>query len=230
MRGTPNNPIICVACGEKKAWRDGLCNPCRMKGRRKYNWTPVLDDELRRIYSDNGDSRIRLSEALRAFQKRVGFPRGTISIRAMHLQITVIKMNPWTRKHDLMLMQMAGVKSMDFMAKTLHRSFQSIQSRLTVLKLSRRCIEGYSRSELMQVLGVSQVTTRKWIARGWLHPKPSTDRIPEEQVIRFIKAHPEEYSLKRVDEAWFKGMLFPSFGLNAHRGERAHVSGVEHYA
>jgi hypothetical protein len=231
MRGTPNNPIICMGCGEKTAWGDGLCNPCRFKGRRKYNWTPALDDDLRRIYTDNAGSRIRLSEALRSFQKRVGWPRGTILIRAMHLTITVIKRNPWTKEHDLLLRDMAGNRSMDFMAKVLHRSFASIRSRITVFKLSRRCAEGYSRNDLIQVFGVSQVTTRKWIALGWLSPKPSTDRIPEAQVMRFITAHPEEYSLKRVDEAWFKGMMFPNFGINAHdRRDRTDITGVEHHA
>jgi hypothetical protein len=87
---------------------------------------------------------------------------------------------------------------------------------INLLGLQARVTEGYSRADLVLVLGVSRPTVNQWIDHGWLRPKPTTDRIPEEQVLRFIKSHPEEYSLKGVDEAWFKGMLFPSFGTNAH--------------
>jgi hypothetical protein len=30
--------------------------------------------------------------------------------------------------------------------------------------------------------------------------------------MKFLRDHPEEYRLNRVDEAWFKGLMFPSFG------------------
>jgi hypothetical protein len=30
--------------------------------------------------------------------------------------------------------------------------------------------------------------------------------------VRFLRDHPEEYRLNRVDETWFKGLMFPLFG------------------
>jgi hypothetical protein len=216
MRGTPNNPIICVGCGEKKACRDGLCNPCRTKGRRKHIWTPALDDQLRQIYADNASNRMQLSKALRAFKLRSGFPRVTISSRAMQLRITVGTRHPWTREHDCLLQQMAGKRSLEFMANTLHRSIVSIHSRLVILKLSYRYTEGYSRIELRSVFGASQRAIERWINRGWIKFSRETDRASEEQVRKFLHAHPEEYDLRRVDQAWFKGMIFSSFGSNAH--------------
>jgi hypothetical protein len=49
-----------------------------------------------------------------------------------------------------------------------------------------------------------------WIKLGWL--RVQDDRITETSMMKFLRDHPEEYRLNRVDEAWFKGLMFPSFG------------------
>jgi hypothetical protein len=36
-------------------------------------------------------------------------------------------------------------------------------------------------------------------------------------MIKFLREHPEEYRLSRVDEAWYKGLLFQSFGIKRDR-------------
>ena len=46
---------------------------------------------------------------------------------------------------------------------------------------------------------------------GWLRVQQG--RVTEPSIIKFLREHPEEYRLSRVDEAWFKGLLFPAFGL-----------------
>jgi hypothetical protein len=61
----------------------------------------------------------------------------------------------------------------------------------------------------MHLLGVSRRQVGKWIRLNWL--KPLHGRIPERDMIRFRRRHPEQYQLNRVDEAWFKGLLFPAF-------------------
>jgi hypothetical protein len=79
----------------------------------------------------------------------------------------------------------------------------SIQSRLT---------SGYSRADVEYLLGVGARSVRKWIKLGWL--RVQDDRITETSMVRFLRDHSEEYRLNRVDETWFKGLLFPSFGRN----------------
>jgi hypothetical protein len=67
-----------------------------------------------------------------------------------------------------------------------------------------------------------------WIGRGWLRyggqgSALHSTRIPEPSVKRFLKEHPEEYRLARVDEAWFKGMLFTAFGVNMNAPKNPRV-------
>jgi hypothetical protein len=32
-------------------------------------------------------------------------------------------------------------------------------------------------------------------------------RVPESEIARFLRRHPEQYQLNRADEAWFKGLF-----------------------
>jgi hypothetical protein len=68
----------------------------------------------------------------------------------------------------------------------------------------------YSQQDLEQLLGVGRSRVCQWIKNGWL--QLLNGRVTEKSVAKFLRLHPEEYQLSRVDEAWFKGMLFPSFG------------------
>jgi hypothetical protein len=51
---------------------------------------------------------------------------------------------------------------------------------------------------------------KKWIKMGWV--RLQDNRLTEASVAKFLRDHPDEYKLNRVDEAWFKGILFPAFG------------------
>jgi hypothetical protein len=68
----------------------------------------------------------------------------------------------------------------------------------------------YSQQDIEQLLGVGRRRVCQWIKNGWL--QLLNGRVTEKSVAKFLRLHPEEYQLSRVDEAWFKGMLFPSFG------------------
>ena len=47
----------------------------------------------------------------------------------------------------------------------------------------------------------------QWVRDGLL--KPASDgRLSEVAVARFIRKYPQEYDLARVDQAWFKAMVF----------------------
>lgn len=66
--------------------------------------------------------------------------------------------------------------------------------------------------DVQYLLGVGGRSIKKWIKLGWL--RVQNDRITEASMVKFLREHPEEYRLNRVDETWFKGLLFPSFGRN----------------
>jgi hypothetical protein len=181
---------------------------------RSQPWTPAEDDMLRRIYADNAHNKKLLSEALSFFEKRVPHPRYMVIRRALELGITVERRRPWTHLEIAILREFAGIKPVPVLMKELGRSHTAVVSKMEKLQLSKRVTEGYSRENLQLLFGVYWKTVQMWIKNGWLRIDPTTNRVPERSVIKFIHSHPEEYSFRRVDETWFKGMLFPFYGLN----------------
>lgn len=78
------------------------------------------------------------------------------------------------------------------------------------LTLSARISEGYSRTDLAELLGASPTSVRRWERLGWL-VFGCYGRASEASVRRFVKMHPDQYQLSFVDEAWFKGLLFEAY-------------------
>jgi len=101
------------------------------------------------------------------------------------------------------------------LATRLNRSHSSVKAKLKDLGLSARVSEGYTQDDLRQLLGASTRSIRHWLARGWL--RLVNGRIPEASVLRFLRLHSEQYHLGRVNQAWFKGLLFPAFNRTPQR-------------
>lgn len=215
VRGIPNNPVPCTKCSSPLGFpRLGLCNRCKpATARKKYFWKPEDEEHLRRIYADHVHYKPELSRAIKTFAVRLGWPTYIVKNKASQLRLTLDIRRSWKPQEMGLLREYAGQKPMSFFMKRLHRSHQSVRSMFDSLHLSYRISVGYSRKDLAFVFGVSYKTVSYWIIRRWLVPAQGTDRVSEAQVRRFITAHPEEYRLKRVDEAWFKGLLFPAMGL-----------------
>jgi hypothetical protein len=96
------------------------------------------------------------------------------------------------------------------LAKRLGRSEYSVKAALKRLMLSARINDGYSRTDLAELLGASPASVRRWERRGWL-AFGCYGRASEASVRRFVKMHPDQYQLSFVDEAWFKGLLFDAY-------------------
>ena len=213
MRGIPNHPIKCSDCNRRRGCRaDGLCHGCRIRRRppasRKFSWTPALDQHLTRCYRA-ADTRFELSRNLDSLQRLSGFTRVVILNRAAQLGLAFSKRRPWTPDECEFLALHAGRNTAGMMARRLNRTHASVTAKLKQMELSARITEGYSLEDLRQLLGVSAVSVRKWVEWGWL--RLVDGRIAESRVIRFLRQHPDQYQLGRVDEAWFKGVLFPVF-------------------
>jgi len=89
---------------------------------------------------------------------------------------------------------------------------------------SLRVSEGYNVSDLAEVFGVGHGRVESWARRGLLgcptgHGGHGGNvRFAATRVLRFIKTHASEYDLNRVDQEWFKSMLF---SFRASEGLRA---------
>jgi hypothetical protein len=108
------------------------------------------------------------------------------------------------------LSEAAGRLSKSAIARKLNRTYWSVKAEFSKLELQSRVRDGYSQVDVALLLGASPQSVRKWIGLGWLRMYDS--RITEVSLVRFLRTHAEEYQLSRVDEAWFKGLLFPEFG------------------
>ncbi|HEV7552444.1 MAG TPA: hypothetical protein VGP65_12215, partial [Candidatus Angelobacter sp.] len=189
-----------------------LCHGCRIRTRpnprHKFWWTPELDRELRICYQEARDRR-DLTLRLGVFQKRTGFTRVVMQARATLLGLSSPSKR-WTAAELETLGELAGTLSKSAIARKLGRSYSSVKAQCSRLCIGSRLTSGYSRADVEYLLGVGARSVKKWISLGWL--KLQDDRITETSMMKFLRDHPEEYRLSRVDEIWFKGLLFPSFG------------------
>ena len=206
VRGKPNNPVTCSQCGSPYGCeKDKRCNPCRlksMKHRIKYRWTPEVEAAIRRVYEQAHDKN-SLSEGLSKLSVTTGIPKHNLRIRAQVLGVTVDTRRPWTEKELKYLRDYAGELDAHVIAKRLCRSWESVKAKINRLSMSYRVErEGYTYQDLKQVFGVSFETIKTWerksLLRAW------GDRFTEASVVDFAKKNPQLYSLKRVDEWWFK--------------------------
>lgn len=237
MRGVPNKPVMCLRCNRMKGCpSDQLCHSCRMRGRpnpqRRFTWTAEFDSLLMSGYL-RAQNREELSENLDHLQHRTGFTRVVILARAAHLGLSFARRRPWTLQETALLECLAGQYSAASIARRLGRTFASVKAKVKQLEISVRLTEGYSQADLATLLGASPTSIRRWCRMGWL--TVIDGRIPESSVVRFLKRHPHEYQLRRVEEAWFKGLLFPAFNsvdsspaLTAEHGLKGTAAGPRH--
>lgn len=221
MRGIPNKPVRCLVCGRMKACAaDQLCHSCRISSRpnprKRFFWTTELDAVLVSAYR-RAQNREELSRNLTTLQRRSRFTRVVILTRAVQLGLSFSRRRPWTPAEIALLESSAGRYSPVSIARKLQRTLGSTKAKMKQMESSLRITEGYSQSDLAELLGASPASIRRWRRIGWLSLVGS--RIPESAVIRFLRFHPNEYQLRRVDEGWFKGLLFPAFnsaGVSSH--------------
>ena len=90
------------------------------------------------------------------------------------------------------------------------------ESRTRQLEMSCRGRFRFDANSLAACFGVRPYKLAQWVRDGLL--KSLDGRFSEVAVARFIREHPQEYDLARVDQAWFKAMVFA--GLLRGNGDR----------
>jgi hypothetical protein len=175
---------------------------------RKYFFTPEIREELRLAYCHK---KHELTAALDRLAVKTEWPRSAFK-REAALQgwTTRDHQRGWTGAEEEYLAEHIGRASIKWIAAKLRRTFESVRAKGEHLRLSRRAQEGYNIADLQQAFGESAATIRRWMERGLFGKVHRWDghRVKELNVQIFIRDHTAEYDLRRVDQAWFKGLAF----------------------
>jgi hypothetical protein len=206
QRPLPSNE---TQCSNSKAERGCTRKP-------KYAWGPELDAYLKSHYFGGLNRRFLV---LNRMIRMTGLPRWYIKRQATRLGLTMdMDRRPWTGAELDQLENMIGKVSTARIAKRLGRTESSVVNKLKRLGTSRRVRDGYTMRELELCLGEDHHKIAKWIQSGWLqdrlqgtrrHGGNGNDihRIREDDVVEFIRNHPQEINLGKVDQTWFLDLV-----------------------
>lgn len=221
--------MTCINCGQviEEGCRQGqlpllgkYCLKCRAQRRRqakvKYFWRPEYDAYLRAHYHGGLNRRFQV---LNRMVREISLPRWYIKRQAARLGLTMrIDRRPWTPDETVLLERLVGRVSSATIAKRLHRPESSVVNQLKRLQISRRVREGYTIRDLELCLGEDHRKIQRWITCGWLrdnlqgtrrHDGNGNDihRIREKDILAFVKTHPQEINLHKVDGLWFLDLV-----------------------
>lgn len=181
-----------------------------------YTWRPELDTFLKAHYFGGLNRRFQV---LNRMVRMTGLPRWYIKRQAARLGLTMkMDRRPWTATELKLLEHLVGRVSAATIAKRLHRPESSVVNKLKRLGTSRRVREGYTMRDLEQCLGEDHHKISTWIANGWLRDRlqgtrrrggngNDIHRIREKDVLHFLKNHPQEINLGKVDQVWFLDLV-----------------------
>jgi hypothetical protein len=220
--------MLCIQCGkeieegrkERAPIAAKFCLECRSERRRrkklKYAWLPQHDAYMRAHYNGGLHQRGRV---IRELMRQAGFPRWYVKRQAQRLGLTMHPdRRPWTPDEMETLDKLLGRVSAATIAKRLKRTETSVVMKIKALGHSRRVTEGYTIRDLEHCFGEDHREIHKWIENGWLpngfhrprkHNGNGHDihRFREKDILEFIKAHPREINLGKVDQVWFLDLV-----------------------
>jgi len=188
----------------------------RRSARRRYIWRPAYDAYLKAQYFGGLNRRFRV---LNRMIRLTGLPRWYIKRQAARLGLTMhMDRKPWTRAELDVLDDLVGRVSAATIAKRLHRPVSSVTNKLKRLQISRRVRDGYTMRDLELCLGEDHHKISGWLKNGWLqdhlqgtrrHDGNGRDihRIRETDILEFLRNHPQEINLGKVDQTWFLDLV-----------------------
>lgn len=166
--------------------------------RKKY----TLDEHGRRMILERYDSS---TKRITELQRALGVPRDAIHKWAHDLGVTRRSSRRWRAK-EIAYLEQHTTKSPVDIAEHLGRPKSAVQAKMRMLGLD--VSDGYSLLDIKDGLGCSHATSVEWVKRGWLRGTrrvfdPTTWNFTDAQIRDFIRKHPEEIDLRRVDQLWF---------------------------
>jgi hypothetical protein len=197
-----------------------FCLTCRASRRRqarlKYVWKPAYDAYLTAHYYGSLNRRFQV---LNRLVRETGFPRWQIKKHAASLGLTMHQdKRPWTAEEVEKLEGWLGKVSAATIAKRLGRTESSVVLKIKRLGVSRRVSNGYTMRDLEACLGEDHHKIQRWIACGWLRDRRQgtrrhdgqggdVHRFHENDIVEFIKTHPQEINLAKVEPTWFLDLV-----------------------
>jgi len=165
---------------------------------------------------DRYDSRVRGRVAEIAAE--LGWPAWVVKKRAAFLGITrAVDRQDWTHQEEAILMEFAGKRSAEWIARRLKRSLTSVVLKFKRMGISRRVRGGYTMRDLERCFGVDHRVITGWMRRGWLRERRRDEKgdtperrsmcVTEADVVAFIAGHPMAFRLDRVEQEWFMRLL-----------------------
>lgn len=210
MRGRPQIGVECTRCGNSRARRDGVCMSCRGRERRKYVFTDELSEELRLAYA--GKTKQKIGAGLDRLERLTRWPRHVFKCEALRRGWTTeTHGRQWEEWEIEFLEENLGEWTAKAVARRLRRSVESVIAKAEKLKVSRRRARGYNLAELKTVFGVGYYRVARWVERGLLgkaHRTGSEVWVTDRNVVDFLRSYSAEYDLRRVDQTWFKAVIF----------------------
>jgi len=236
---------LCQQCGSaieegrsrnKPPTEAKYCLKCRAERRRranlKYVWRPEYDEYLKAHYYGGLNRRFQV---LNRMIRETRLPRWYIKKRAARLGLTMHQdKRLWTMAEEAIVEHLVGKVSALTIAKRLKRTEASVVLKIKRMGLSRRVRNGYTMRDLEECLGEDHRKIQRWIENGWLrdrlqgthrHNGNGCDihRFQEKDILTFLKQHPREITLGRVDQIWFLDVLLLK-GRELREGTSAHQS------
>src|SRR5216110_1421351 len=187
-----------------------------VRGKPKYPWRPEYDAYLKAHYFGGLNRRFRV---LNRMIRLTGLPRWYIKRQAARLGLTMkMERRPWTQAELDHLENLVGRLSSATIAKRLRRPESSVVNKLKRLGTSRRVRDGYTMRDLELCLGEDHHKIARWIKNGWLQDRLQgtrrhngngnyIHRIREQGILDFVRNHPEEINLGKVDQTWFLDLV-----------------------
>ena len=218
-----------VICGEPIEGRQQQAQPSHLaqyhsecqeqrarRSKPKYVWGTECYAYLRAHYFGGLHRRFQV---LNQMIRLTGMPRWYIKRQAARLGLTLhMDRTPWTASEMNLLEKLVGHISSASIAKRLHRPESSVVNKLKRIGTSRRVRNGYTMCDLGLCFGEDHHKITQWIKNGWLqdrlqgtrrHDGNGNDihRFRERDILTFIRDHPQEFNLGKVDQTWFLDLV-----------------------
>lgn len=167
---------------------------------------------LREAYT--ASNRQTLSARLDRLEGQLGVSRRALVNKAWREGVHYAERRPWSPTEKEYLRASAGTVTVPWMARHLGRSQKSVRRKLERLQISLRVTDGYNIDELAAVIGQKREKVARWMERGLLGTVRGLEersgglRVSDRAVVEFLRKWPHEYDLRRVDQIWYKAMIF----------------------
>lgn len=163
----------------------------------------ILSEQGRRLLSECYDGT---SARIDELQRYLGVPRYIVHRWAREMHLTGSRGANWAKEEIAYLEKHINSKRSENIAAHLGRTTGAVKAKARQLGIN--VPDGYSLDEVRQGMGCAWDTANKWVRRGYLkgtrcafndHAWDFTDA----QIRDFIRSHPEEIDLRRVEKLWF---------------------------